>query len=271
MQVVIMLAVHNGEGTLAACVESILNQTWSDWTLCVVDDGSTDHTYGVLRKFQRHPRIRISRQQRKLGLAVSLNRIWRGFPAKLYARIDADDTCFPDRLAIQCQFMERHPDVSVLGGGAQIVGEDGSLLGTAYRPVYHEQLAANILRENPFIHPTVMMRREFLERLGGYDEGLRRAQDHDLWLRGVKEFRYHNLPTPLIRYRLTAHPSWQSIYWGAVVLARAVRQQKLGLWGYRFPLRFILGNLLVKSGWRRHALLRKGTAPAPLYEARRVA
>lgn len=258
MRLVIMLPVHNGRNTLAACIDSILAQTWSDWTLCIVDDGSTDGSFALAQNYCSDPRVHILRQPQQCGLAASLNRVWRSFPADLYARIDADDVCLPERLRLQYQFMQRHPEVAVLGGGAQIVDEQGTVVATYQRPINHEELAARILKENPFIHPTVMMRHSFLEAMQGYDETMVRAQDYDLWLRGVAYFRYHNLPTPLIRYRLAPRPSWQTVYWGAVALARAVRRQRLGWLAYRFPLRFILGTVLVRLGWRQHAMQRRG-------------
>jgi hypothetical protein len=154
----------------------------------------------------------------------------------------------PDRLKRQVAFLRANPRVDVLGSGAELVGEDGENLGRAVRPELHEELAKKILRENPFIHPSVMVRRRFYDALGGYDERLRRSQDRDLWLRGYRRFRYHNLCEPLIRYRVRSKPSLQTILLGTFVLARAVYRERMPYSRLWFPMRFFLATTLTKAG-----------------------
>jgi hypothetical protein len=169
----------------------------------------------------------------------------------LYARIDGDDIWLPERLRRQIDFLDRHPEVAVLGGAAEVIDPDGNTLGILERPIEHERLARERFRQNPFIHPTVMIRRRFLEELGGYDESLPRGQDYDLWLRGINRFRYANLSVPLIRYRYTPCPSWKTIYWGVVVQIRAVRREGMGWPAYGYAVRFAIGATLLRMGWRK--------------------
>ena len=204
----VLLSVHNGARTVNAAVESIRAQTFTGWELLLVDDASTDGTSVLLAKLDDE-RIRIIRNAQNRGLAASLNLAFRASRGELIARMDADDVALPQRLATQVAFLRAHPEVDILGSAAILIDGDGRELGISTRRETHEEIAATILKENPFIHPSVVMRRRVLEELD-YDESLRRAQDYDLWLRGVNRFRYHNLEEPLLRYKRPDRPTWGS-------------------------------------------------------------
>ena len=205
----VLMGVWNGERTVSAAIESIRAQTWPDWELILVDDASTDGTAALLATLS-DPRIRVIRNDVNLGLAASLNLAFRESRGALIARMDADDVALPDRFARQLAFMAEHPAVDILGTAAVLVDGNGRELGISTRRELHHDIAAFIYKENPFIHPSVMMRRHVLDVLGGYDESLLRAQDYDLWLRGVRKFRYHNLQEPLLRYKQPDRPTWSS-------------------------------------------------------------
>jgi glycosyltransferase involved in cell wall biosynthesis len=221
--VAVVMAVHNGRRTVRPAIESVRAQTFTGWTMAVVDDGSSDGTAECLRAAAAaDPRVVVLTNPVRRGLAASLNIAWRSVRAPLIARMDADDLSDPVRLERQVEFMAQHPQVDVVGTGARLVSPEGTLLGAATRPESHDALLACLYRESPFYHPSVMMRRSFLERVHGYDERLRRAQDQDLWFRGLEAgARYHNLPDPLITYTVSRRVSWQSAFWGAFVLLRA--------------------------------------------------
>ena len=226
MMVTVLMAAHNEEKSLEAAVSSVWDQTFEDWELLVVDDASTDQTPALLAMLaSRDRRVRVLRNVTNVGLAASLNRGLRESRTELIARLDGDDTCFPDRLAAQVKHLSEHPDVAVLGTGAELCDEQDHVLGIARRPERHESLVARIYRENPFIHPSVMARREFFEACGGYDDRLRRAQDYDLWLRGYRRFRYQNLPRALIRYRVRRKPRLDALLYGSFMLLRAARRE----------------------------------------------
>ena len=243
----VLLSVYNGEASIVDAVESIRAQTFTDWELIAVDDASRDRTGALLHDFDDE-RIRILCNDRNQGLAASLNAAFRTSRGKLIARMDADDVALPDRFAKQVAFLEAHPDVDVLGGGALLLGE----AGTSMRRETHEEIAAQIFKENPFIHPAVMMRRHVLEELGGYDESLRRAQDYDLWLRGISRFRYHNLQEPLIRYKRPDKPTWTASGFAARVVWMNARRQGSALRGLWFAGRHVAAFSLWKlTGWAR--------------------
>jgi GT2 family glycosyltransferase len=249
MHVTVLLAVYNGADFVRTSMESIIEQTYHDWDLLIVDDASTDETPALLHNLAaKERRITVIRNKANYGLATSLNIGWRQAQGELIARADADDWSSPRRLACQVEFMERHPEVAVLGTGAALVDELGRSLGIALRPEQHEVLTREIYKKNPFIHPSVMMRRNFLTALGGYDERLRRSQDYDLWLRGYRCYHYHNLPEVLIRYKVHRRLSLQAIVSGTFVLGRAAyREGRLLTRGW-YALRWLSASLLTKFG-----------------------
>ena len=252
MHVTVVLSVYNQADSLPAAIESLLRQTYSDWDLLAIDDASTDSSLAVLQRYGvQDPRVRVLHNARNMGLAASLNIGWRAAQGELIARLDADDECLEGRLAAQVAFFQDHRDVDVLGTGAELLTEKGAILGRTARPERHDVLIAQIYRETPFIHPSVMMRRNVLEALDGYDEHLRRAQDADLWLRAYRRFRFHNLQTALIRYRVRKAPSLAATYWGTFALGRAAhREGRLFTRGW-YAARFFAACLLTRAGiWK---------------------
>jgi glycosyltransferase involved in cell wall biosynthesis len=249
MKVSVLMAVYNGADVVQAAVDSILTQTYSEWELLIIDDASTDGTLPLLHELAaKEPRIKIICNKVNRGLATSLNTAWKLAKGDLLARTDADDASMPERLERQVKFMESHPEVAVLGTGAELVDKKGRFLGMGFRPEQHDALVKNIYRENPFMHSSVMLRKNFYEAMGGYDERLRRAQDYDLWLRSYRRFQFHNLQEPLIRHRVRQPLSVRAILSGTFVMAyNAYREGCLLTRGW-YALRFFAAATSTKMG-----------------------
>jgi glycosyltransferase involved in cell wall biosynthesis len=190
-------------------------------------------------------RIRVIRNDVNRGLAASLNVAWSQASGDLFARMDADDISYPDRLHRQVEFMAAHPEVAVMGTGIELMSSEGRFLGFALRPEWHEELQKKMYKENPFAHPSVIMRRSFLEGQGGYDERLRWAEDSDLWLRGYRQFKYHNLQVPLIRYHVRKRIPLRNRAYSALVLLRAALRERLFLTHGWYALRPLVAGALV--------------------------
>lgn len=261
-QVSVIMSVYNQGAEVAAAIDSIRRQTLSDWELCAVDDASTDRTGEVLERFaEQDGRIRVLHNRRNLGLAASLNRALACTQGPLIARMDADDISLPERFRRQVEFLVVSPAVDVLGGGAVEMDGNGRLLMETFPHEGHAELVRAIFRKNPFIHPTVMARREFYEAMGGYDERLRRAQDYDLWLRGYRSFRYHNLQMPLIYYRRRPKIRLRDSVASASVLWRtAVREGRKVSHGW-YALRQLVGFCAWRLGYEER---RRGCQGAAL-------
>lgn len=197
-KVSIILPAYNAELTVAEAIESMLNQTYRDWELIVINDGSKDNTEQVIRSFT-DARIRYIANEGNKGLIYTLNRGISLAIGEYIARMDADDIAFPTRLEKQVNYLDSHPEVIVLGTGFETFGE-----GVEKRIVMlaetDEQIKDAYLTEFPFAHPTVMMRR--VEGLQ-YNSDYKNAEDYRLWLDLMNKGRYHNLQEVLLHYRIS--------------------------------------------------------------------
>ena len=203
MRASIIMAVHNGARHLPAALASLTSQTFREWELVVVDDGSTDDTAQQLEQFARQDRrVALIRQEHR-GLTVSLNRAIAAAGGAYLARHDADDLSHPQRLERQVRYLERQPRVAAVGTAGEVIGAEGEILA----PLATRRRGAAIrrglrsARVTP-IHGSMMMRRDALAAVGGYREAFRFSQDVDLWLRILERFEMANLPERLYQWRL---------------------------------------------------------------------
>ena len=196
------MAVYNAEGFLDAAVRSILGQLFGDFEFIIIDDGSTDRSNEMLQDFARKDnRIRLISRPNK-GLTPSLNEGLKLARGEFIARMDADDVAMPDRLKIQVEFMRAHPQVSLLGGAYELIDGAGRMLTTLRPPTDNATLQEHALSgRTPICHPLAMMRRDALEKVGGYDEQFAVAQDLDLWLKLGEVGEFACVPDVLLRYR----------------------------------------------------------------------
>lgn len=164
-------------------INSVLRQTMQDFELIVCDDGSTDNTYQMLRRFARQDRrIRVIRSQKRCGLAAALNRCLFIARGDLIARQDADDLSMPDRFRQQAAFLERHPQISFVGTNVTLFYQNGSWGKRVLPPRPKKE---DFLFTCPFVHGSLLFRREAFMRAGVYRTGKQtlRAEDYDLLMR----------------------------------------------------------------------------------------
>jgi glycosyltransferase involved in cell wall biosynthesis len=194
------MSVHDGARWVGEAVGSVLAQTDGDLELVVIDDGSTDATPDLLAAV-RDGRLRVHRQPRA-GLTRALNTALGLARADLVARLDADDVALPSRLARQRAFLAAHPEVGLLGTAAREVDEAGAPVREVRPPSGDAGLRRALIRANPFVHSSIMVRRTLLARAGGYDTSLAVAQDYDLWMRLARLTRLACLDEVLVLRRL---------------------------------------------------------------------
>lgn len=194
----VLLPVFNDERFVGRAVQSILDQTFADFELLVVNDGSTDNTAEVLTAF-RDPRLRII-HQRNAGISAGLNRMIAESCGDFLARMDSDDTCSPHRFAAQVAFLDEHPGVGLVGSACTIIDEDGSHLRDFPVPLTDSAVRRAMVWGNPMVHSSIMMRRSIVTRVGPYDGRLGKMgiEDYDLWLRVLTVSEIANLSEPLV-------------------------------------------------------------------------
>lgn len=195
------MAVKNGGNLLAGSVESILKQTFTDFELIIINDGSTDDTLETLAQFT-DPRIRVVSQENQ-GLAKSLNRGIELAKGRFIARQDHDDLSMPTRFEKQIAYFEVHPHCGLLGTASEIWSEDGPTGRYHDHPCDSGVLAFELLFNNPFVHTSWMFRKAVVEKVGFYTTDLARQppEDYEYVSRIVREFDVANLPERLVVYR----------------------------------------------------------------------
>ena len=199
-----LLAVHDGERYLGAAVASALGQTSNDLELLVVDDASTDRTSEILADFAE-ARLRVIRNDERLGLAGSLNRGLDEARGAYIARLDADDVALPRRLERQLARLRSSPRVGVLGSAVLEI-DDGNRVGRLHQmPIGAGAVRWAALFSSPFFHPSVFVDRDLLERNElRYDTSFEESEDYELWSRLLDAADGDNLLDPLVLYRVHA-------------------------------------------------------------------
>lgn len=217
--VTVILPVFNGKKTILAAVNSICQQTFENWELLVLDDGSTDDSLLAVSSLQDDRIIPVA-QDNGQGLAARLNQGIDLAKGKYIARMDADDIAFPERLARQFVYLESHPEVDLLGTRAIVFRDDGSVVGLLPFAATHEAICARPWNNIPLAHPTWMGRSEWFCKHKYHLPEFRRAEDQELLLRTYKSSIFACLPEVLLAYRQGAFSLSRTLS-GRVGLLRA--------------------------------------------------
>lgn len=199
----VVMPVRNMHATVGIAIASILSQTYFHLELLVLDDGSTDQTVAVVRRFSDiDPRIRLIADSQRLGIAARLN---QGIDLALghyLARMDADDVALPNRIEKQIAYLTKYPAVDVVGTSVLLIDESNKIVGERIFPTTHDNLIARPIRGFLIAHPTWTGRIEWF-RKWRY-RSVPRSEDQDLLLRAFSESVYANLPDILFHYRIYA-------------------------------------------------------------------
>jgi len=197
----VLLPVFNGERYLRASIQSVLDQTFGDFEIIAIDNGSTDGTAAILDGLT-DARVRVVHQAHT-SLALALNRAIELARGQYLARQDADDLSLPARFEQQVAFMEDHPECALLGTRAAIWTDDRPSGRAHDHPTDDAALRFELLFNNPFVHSSVMLRKSAVEAAGGYStDALRQPpEDYELWSRLARRHAVANLDERLVIYR----------------------------------------------------------------------
>jgi glycosyltransferase involved in cell wall biosynthesis len=196
------MPAYNSAAHLREAVDSILHQTWSDFELIIINDGSTDDTEAIVQSYA-DPRIRYLRNPGNLQIVQTLNRGLDLAQGEFIARMDADDISLPERLEQQLNYLNRHPSVAVCGSWVQLFGHSEATYGEQIYPEDGEAIKVKMLFHCALAHPAIMARRSFFANLR-YDPAFNKAEDYALWTSASGDFRFANLQQVLLRYRTHA-------------------------------------------------------------------
>lgn len=202
----VIMSAYNAEKTVRRAAESILCGSYQDLELIIADDGSSDKTYKILQQISAtDPRCICFQNKTNKGLAFSLNKCLDFAHGEFIARMDADDYSLPDRLQVQSDYLTRHKEVGFVGSAAYLI-HNNTIYGIRRFP--SSPSSSDIIRRNPFIHPSILFRRECFKKTDGYKDTpfTWRCEDYDLFFhlysKGIKG---HNLPQPLLLYEESPH------------------------------------------------------------------
>ena len=198
----VVLPVYNAEAYVSEAVESILAQSFTDFELIAINDGSTDGSGAILRELAARDTRIVLVERPNDGLVSALNEGIESARAEFIARMDADDVAMPERFALQHARMVKEPELAVLGSLIRWMDRAGNIIELANQPLTPKAIARCLEQGCPVAHPTVMMRRGAVLKVGGYRKAFPHAEDYDLWLR-MSDLGYAiaNLPQPLLNYR----------------------------------------------------------------------
>lgn len=240
----VLLPVHNAERYLAQAVESILNQTLTDFELLITDDGSTDRSLQILQGYAaRDSRIRlVSRANR--GLIATLNEMLDQSQAEYLARMDADDISTPDRLARQVRFLQQHPEIVCVGGAFDLIDPQGRTVQWIPMPQHNDEIQQMLLIGRTIInHPCALIRRSALQQIGGYDSSMKTVEDLDMLLKLGEIGQLANLPEVVLKYRF---------HTGSVSAQNIVYQSQMA-------------HEACKRAWERRGIQGRYDSPQPWY------
>lgn len=198
----VIMPAYNAEKYIGEAIESILNQTYTDFEFIIIDDGSSDGTVLVVKSYD-DKRIRFYQNEQNMGVAATLNRGLDLATGEYIARMDSDDISLPERFEKQIAFMDSHSEVAVIGTGVELFSAQ---IGTRVFSSSYEALKVDLLFGNCLAHPTVMMRKCYFgkEKLH-YDPSFGKMEDFDLWERTAQFYPIMSLTEILLKYRI--HPN----------------------------------------------------------------
>lgn len=201
-KVSIIMPVYNAEKYLQEAFQSILFQTFDDFELIIVNDASSDSSPEILHGIT-DPRVRVVTHEMNKGAAESRNDAISMAQGEYIAIMDADDISLPNRLDSQVRFLDKHPDIALVGCGIyDTIDEEGHILLTSRLPQDNDLIQKTMIERWCFLHPSIMFRREVVERVGLYRKDFEPAEDHDFILRILDHYKAHNLNERIVQYRI---------------------------------------------------------------------
>lgn len=201
MKITIGIPFYNNEKTLDLAVKSVINQTFIDWELFLMDDGSTDSSISIALKYvNSDKRISLICDGKNQGLVYRLNQIIDLANGEYIARMDSDDVMLPERLEKQINEFVKNPKLDIVATAVYTIDENDKPIGI--RDAFNIDLKSKkeILKKSLLVHPSILVKKEWC-KLNKYDKKYVRAEDYELWCRTYSYTNFHRITEPLLLYR----------------------------------------------------------------------
>ena len=238
----VLMPVHNGSRFMRLAIESIMSQTYRNFELLVIDDGSTDDTWKILNKYkQKYPdKIRLYRKPEQTGAFASVNLLFPIMKGAFIAPMDSDDISHPQRLEKEVNYLESHQKVIVVGSNAKIIDAGGRTTGAKIYPSDHNNIYRAFALINPIIHPSCMIRRSLLPHRGYlYHTQFGVNSDYYTLFNLLSYGKFANIPELLFSYRIHgANSSLENLRERFLTISR-IRFQAVKKLNYTFPIKAI--------------------------------
>ncbi len=196
------MVVCNVERFLAESIESVLRQTYTEFEFIIVDFGSTDKSKAIISRYaSKDSRVKFN-EIPHCGLAEARNAASSRAQGEYIAVMDADDVALPNRLSAEVDFMEKHPDVGLVGGATEWIDAAGKGWGIHNCPTEDCEIKSALPVYHPFFHPALLIRRRAFELVGGYRSAFAPAEDYDLTMRISEHYGCANLKQVVLQYRI---------------------------------------------------------------------
>jgi len=191
----VIIPTYNKSQYLREAIKSVLNQTYKNIEVIVVDDGSTDNTKEIVESFNDSRIIYIFQENK--GPAIARNTGIKKAQGEYIAFLDSDDLWLKEKLEKQVDFMEKNSEIGLLGTGCYEVTDKGKIIGKKIFPIKNKILQKDLIKYNSFIQSSVMIRKEVFDKVGLYDKSFRESEDYELWLRIAGNYKVRNLAEAL--------------------------------------------------------------------------
>lgn len=206
MELTVILPFYNNEKYIKKSLISILNQSYKNWRLILINDCSNDNSLKIVKKVLKKKKIpkkkySLISNKKNLGITKSLNKALRISRSKYIARADADDFYHKDRFKIQLNYLKKNTKIDVIGSSANIVDLNDKIIEKINMPTSDIDIKRNLIFRNTFFHSSIIAKLDFFKKNKLYNENYKNAQDYDLWLKSYKNSNYANIKDYLIFYR----------------------------------------------------------------------
>lgn len=215
----IVMPAYNAAKYIEEAIQSIIDQTFSDFEFIIVDDCSNDETWEIITKYSKKDgRLVAIKNSENLKISATLNKGILASKGKYIARMDADDWSYPDRIEKQVRFMESHPEIGISGGYVEFCNTQMDFVNQRTYPLVDSDIRKKLFRYSPFCHATTIYRSVLVKKAGLYDINLYDAEDYDLYFRLGNLAKFANLPVILYKVRMRSDSISQT---------KTVRQESL--------------------------------------------